>query len=83
MRSTKASSAVERLNKRSTNSYSMSYRADHGFSLLLIAESGSSEPAAAPLPLDEFVKFVNGVEPSAPKRISKLDVAFRDKLNKK
>ncbi len=83
MRSTKASAAVERLNKRSTNSYSMSYRADVGFSLLLISDTGSSEPAAAPLSLDEFVKFVNGVEPSAPKRVSKLDVAFREKLNRK
>jgi len=83
MRSTKASAAVERLNKRSTSSYSMSYRADQGFSLLLIADGGSAEPAVAPLPLDEFVKFVNSVEPSAPKRVSKLDVAFREKLNKK
>jgi hypothetical protein len=84
MRSTKASSAVERLRARSGNpDYSMSVRADGLFVLRLLSAEGSSMPVGEPLPMDEFVRFVNGIKAQAPKRESKLDVAFRTQLKGK
>ena len=82
MRSTKASGAVERLKTRSGNAlYSMSSRSDGLFVLYLASTTGPSTPIGTPLPMDEFVRFVNGLEPGKPKRVRKLDVAFMDKLN--
>ena len=84
MRSTKASSAVERLRARSGNpDYSMSVRADGLFVLRLLSAEGSSMPVGEPLPMDEFVSFVNGIKAQAPKRESKLDVVFRTQLKGK
>ena len=84
MRSTKASAAVERLKARSGNArYSMVRRSDGMFSLVLATEAGASEPVGPPLPIDEFVRFVNGTGPQQPRRISKLDAAFERQLLKK
>ncbi|MDQ5915851.1 MAG: hypothetical protein QG584_1743 [Pseudomonadota bacterium] len=84
MRSTRASSAVERLRARSGNpDYSLSVRADGLFVLRLLSAEGSSMPVGEPLPMDEFVSFVNGIKAQAPKRESKLDVAFRTQLKGK
>jgi hypothetical protein len=41
------------------------------------------EAGRAPLELDEFVAFVNGLGPQTPRRVSKLDVAFEKQLVKK
>lgn len=84
MRSTKASAAVERLRARSGNlDYSMSVRADGLFVLRLVSADGASMPLGEPLPMNEFVQFVNGIKTQAPKRESKLDVAFRTQLKSK
>ncbi|MFZ4534823.1 hypothetical protein [Propionivibrio sp.] len=84
MRSTKASAAVERLRKRSGIAlYSMSCRSDGLFSLHRMSTTGQSELVGSPLPMDEFVHFVNGLSPEKPRRVSKLDEAFRSQLNKK
>lgn len=83
MRSTKASAAVERLKARSANPlYSMSRRSDGFFSLRLVSATGQAEQIGTPLPMEEFVAFVNGLEPEKPRRVSKLDAAFRGKLHK-
>ena len=85
MRSTKASAAIERLRKRSGNAthfYSMSSRADGLFVLLLTSADGVSAPVGTPLPLDEFVAFVNGIEAAKPRPVSKLDAAFRAQLKR-
>jgi len=84
MRSTKASAAVERLKARSGNArYSMSCRSDGLFALRLTSADGPAELVGTPLPMDEFVRFVNGIAAQQPKRVSKLDEAFRTQLNKK
>lgn len=84
MRSTKASAAVERLKARSANArYSMVRRSDGMFSLMLATEAGASEPVGEPLPMEEFVQFVNSLGPQQPKRVSKLDLAFERQLVKK
>ncbi|HWR78865.1 MAG TPA: hypothetical protein VN303_01555 [Pseudomonas sp.] len=81
MRSTKASAAVERLKRRTGNPlYSMSSRSDGLFTLYQASTTGQSEPVGTALPMDEFVRFVNELHPPTPKRVSKLDVAFMDKL---
>ena len=61
----------------------MSVRADGLFVLRLLSAEGSSMPVGEPLPMDEFVRFVNGINAQAPKRESKLDVAFRTQLKGK
>ena len=84
MRSTKASAAVERLRTRSGNpDYSMSVRADGLFVLRLASDDGTSTPVGEPLPMDDFVRFINGIKAQAPKRESKLDAAFRTQLKGK
>ncbi|HEX5338095.1 MAG TPA: hypothetical protein VFW53_06630 [Gallionella sp.] len=84
MRSTKASAAVERLKARSGNTrYSMSARSDGLFSLRLTSAGGESEQIGPALPMNEFPAFVDSIEPATPKRVSKLDEAFRSQLAKK
>ena len=84
MRSTRASAAVERLKARSGNlRYALSCRADGLFVLLLLAADGQAETLGAPLPLDEFVRYVNAREAAKPKPVSKLDAAFRSQLRRK
>lgn len=81
MRSTRATSAVDRLKQRSgNNAYSMARTASE---LFFLTEGPGKPPLCAPLELDDFVAFVNGLGPQKPQRISKLDVAFEKQLNKK
>ncbi|SHH42948.1 hypothetical protein [Massilia sp. CF038] len=80
-RSTRASAAVDRLKVRSGNpGYSM---ARTGEGLFFLSEAPGEPPLCAPLELDEFVAFVNGLGPQTPRRVSKLDVAFEKQLTRK
>jgi hypothetical protein len=80
-RSTRASAAVERLKKRSGNEgYSMARTGD---GLFFLSEKPGSPALCAPLELDEFVAFVNGLGPQVERRVSKHDVAFEKQLVKK
>lgn len=80
-RSTRASSAVERLKKRTGNEgYSMARTGD---GLFFLSESPGAPPLCAPLELDDFVAFVNGLGPQEQKRVSKHDVAFEKQLVRK
>lgn len=84
MRSTKASAAVERLKARDGNKpYSMVRTGDDLFYLVLGTGTGTQEKLGQALPLDDFVKFVNGFGPQVAKRVSKLDVAFEKQLSRK
>ena len=84
MRSTRATSAIERLNNRTgTRQYSMTRTADELFFLVQRVPEKAPEKLCEPLPLDEFVAFVNAYGPQKPKRVSKLDVAFEKQLVKK
>lgn len=81
MRSTRATAAIERLKVRSGNDqYSM---ARTGGELFFLIEGPAKPPLCAPLELDAFVAFVNGLGPQKPRRVSKLDVAFEKQLVKK
>jgi hypothetical protein len=80
-RSTRASAAVERLKKRSGNEgYSMARTGD---GLFFLSEKPGAPALCAPLELDEFVAFVNGLGPQVERRVSKHDVAFEKQLVKK
>jgi hypothetical protein len=81
VRSTRASSAVERLKKRSGNAgYSMARTGD---GLFFLSERPGAPALCAPLELDEFVAFVNSLGPQVEKRVSKHDIAFEKQLVKK
>lgn len=80
-RSTRASSAVERLKNRTGNpGYSM---ARTGEGLFFLSERPGEPPLCAPLELDDFVRFVNGLGPQEVRRVSKHDVEFEKQLVKK
>ncbi|MCH8621535.1 hypothetical protein [Undibacterium sp. TS12] len=83
-RSTKASNAVNRLRERSNNApYSMVSLADGRFSLTLANLDNPDEHPQAigeALEIDDFVAYVNSLHKQAPKKASKLDIAFEKKL---
>ncbi len=88
MRTTRASAAIDRLKRRSGNAnYSMVMSSNGLFSLALPAETVASHAVQStrlcePMPMDEFVAFVNAYGPQIPKRVSKLEVAFSTQLAK-
>lgn len=83
MRSTRASAAIERLNKRSGLHYSMTLASNGMFFLVLRDETGETQRLSEPMQMEDFVAFVNAHGPRTPKRVSKLDVEFSKQLNKK
>lgn len=83
MRSTRAASAVERLNARTgAMQYTMSRTSDGYFYLLLKIAGQPSKKISEALELDAFVHFVNAQGPQQVRRVSKLDVAFEKQLHK-
>jgi hypothetical protein len=82
-RSTKASNAVLRLKERSNQApYSMVSTSNGQFYLVLNGATDEPEKLCKPLEIDAFVQFVNNVVKQAPRRASKLDVAFEEKLER-
>jgi hypothetical protein len=80
-RSTRASAAVDRLKRRTgVTSYSMA-RTGEGY--FFLSEKPGAPPLCAPLELDDFVAFVNGLGPQEVKRVSKHDVEFEKQLVRK
>lgn len=83
MRSTRASAAIERLNKRDTTAtYSMAFNRQGLFTLLKVVLNQDNERLCEPMDMEAFVIFVNGFGPQTPKRVSKLELAFIQQLNK-
>lgn len=82
MRSTKASSAVTRLNARDpAHRYSLGLTASGFFYLLRAVPGGTPERISEDLTLDEFVAFANKTGPQKKQKVSKLDVAFEKQLS--
>jgi hypothetical protein len=80
-RSTRASAAVDRLKRRTGNAgYSMARTGDGYF---FLSEKPGAPPLCAPLELDEFVVFVDGLGPQPERRLTKNDLAFEKQLVKK
>ncbi|MES2501939.1 MAG: hypothetical protein V4545_04980 [Pseudomonadota bacterium] len=89
MRTTRASAAIDRLKNRSGDpNYSMTMSQNGLFTLVLRTSSedeyqpSKSNRLCEPMPMDEFVAFVNAYGPQTPKRVSKLEVAFSEQLAK-
>lgn len=81
MRSTRATAAVARLNKRSEGrSYQLAITGDGLFKLREQCEGGV---ASAAMELDDFVRFVDAQGPQAVRRVTKNDEAFARQLAKK
>jgi hypothetical protein len=51
--------------------------------LFFLSETPGAPPLCAPLELDDFVRFVNGLGPQEVKRMTKNDIAFEKQLVKK
>ncbi len=80
-RSTRASSAVDRLKERTGNpGYSM---ARTGEGLFFLSEAPGGPPLCAPLDLDQFVAFVKKLGPQEVRRMTKSDIAFEKQLVRK
>lgn len=80
-RTTKAGFAVLRLKERSGQKpYSMVSTADGRFYLVLTGADGQQEKQCEALEIDDFVSFVNAIDKVAAKKVSKLEMAFDEKL---
>ncbi len=79
MRSTKATAAVERLKRRSDHS-GFSVAMVSGGLFYLVDHTQPGVKLSAPLPLDDFVAFVNAFGPQKEQKRSKLDVAFESQI---
>jgi hypothetical protein len=82
MRGTRAIFAVQRLKERTGNSQYAAIGMPGGLFRLVDRASGVELPLSEPLPLDEFVSFVDAMSPAKPKRVSKLDTAFEAQLKR-
>jgi hypothetical protein len=84
MRSTRAASAIERLNRRAdSKQYSMLRTSDERFILTQRVAGKPMEKLSEALEMDEFVAFVNAYGPQTPRRVSKLDVQFEKNMRNK
>lgn len=84
MRSTRATAAIGRLNARSGElDYSFVLGADRTFQLIQTDATSTAQKIGEPLPLDEFVAYVNAYGPQIPRRMTKNDIAFEKQLIKK
>jgi hypothetical protein len=84
MRSTRAASAIERLNERTeSREYSMLRTSDERFILTRRVAGQPLEKLNEAMELDDFVRFVNAQGPQKAKRVSKLDVQFEKNMRNK
>jgi hypothetical protein len=82
MRSTKAISAVERLKTRSGNAHYAAVSMPGGYFYLVERTPVGSTKLSEPMPMDDFVAFVNAREPAKPRKVSKLDLAMEEQIGR-
>ncbi len=83
MRSTRASAAIARLNRRSDGRNYLMAMTGSGLFQLRERVDGQDKDVSEALPLDDFVRFVNAQGPQEVKRITKNDAAFAKQLVRK
>ncbi len=83
MRSTRASAAIARLNRRSEGRNYLMAMTGSGLFVLREQVDGHDKDVSAALPLDDFVHFVNAQGQQQAPRITKNDAAFARQLVKK
>lgn len=82
MRSTRAATAVSRLNERSEGHHYTMAKTASGLFFLREKVDGVDKQVSEPLPMDDFVKLVNGMGPQKVARMTKNDIAFQKQLEK-
>lgn len=83
MRSTRASAAIARLNRRSDGRNYLMAMTGSGLFVLREQVDGRDKDLSEALPLDDFVRFVNAQGPQEVPRITKNDAAFAKQLVRK
>jgi hypothetical protein len=83
MRSTRASAAIARLNRRSEGRNYLMAMTGSGLFQLRERVDGQDKDISEALPLDDFVRFVNAQGPQEVKRVTKNDAAFAKQLVRK
>jgi hypothetical protein len=83
MRSTRAASAVARLNERSEDTHYIMARTSNELFILREQTGNGDRAVSEALALDDFVKFVNAMGPQVIRRVTKNDAAFAKQLLKK
>ena len=83
MRSTRASAAIARLNRRSDGRNYLMAMTGSGLFQLRERVDGQDKDISEALPLDDFVRFVNEQGPQEVPRITKNDAAFAKQLIRK
>jgi hypothetical protein len=83
MRSTRASAAIARLNRRSEGRNYLMAMTGSGLFQLRERVDGQDKDISEALPLDDFVRFVNAQGPQEVKRVTKNDAAFAKQLIRK
>jgi hypothetical protein len=83
MRSTRASAAIARLNRRSEGRNYLMAMTGSGLFQLRERVDGQDKDVSEALPLDDFVRFVNAQGPQEVKRVTKNDAAFAKQLVRK
>ena len=83
MRSTRASAAIARLNRRSDGRNYLMAMTGSGLFQLRERVDGQDKDISEALPLDDFVRFVNAQGPQEIPRITKNDAAFAKQLIRK
>ncbi len=53
-----------------------------GYFYLIERTPEGSTKLSNPLPMDEFVGFVNAPEPAKPRKVSKLDLAMEEQISR-
>ncbi|KVD83542.1 hypothetical protein WS62_22015 [Burkholderia sp. ABCPW 14] len=80
MRTTQATRAVERLKTRTGNAQYAAVGMPGGLFYLVDRSSGAADKLSKPLPLEEFVAFVDELGPKKPRKISKFDAALEQQI---
>ena len=80
MRSTRATAAVARLNKRSEGGQYLLVVTGAG--LFKLRDQGQSGDVSPALALEDFVRFVDALGPQPVRRVTKNDEAFAKQLAK-
>lgn len=83
MRSTRASAALARLNRRSPGEPYRMTLTSQGLIRLREHREGVDRDVSPPLSLDDFVALVDSLGPQKEVRISKSEAAFMKQLKKK
>ena len=80
MRSTRASAAIARLNRRSEGRNYLMAMTGSGLFQLRERVDGQDKDVSEALPLDDFVRFVDAQGPQQTPRITRNDAAFAKQL---